>query len=539
MKRTLVSLFACFLVFLLTTACGKNELKHKNQTIEKTGSANSDASQQIPLTSAAVNDETATDEMPRDNDSPLNILLQAKVGDRVQTGVRTNVPDDWYKFYEDDEAIYLLYGDYYEAAWLDAVALGEAGLVVKDAYTVATPNDRHNHVDELLGFMTDEHNWSRLQGAFSERYPFHNVSVTGGPTKEMMEEVGQNFSPNSPMLRPHTEVDGYGGCMGYWLATEDTRGSTTMYGVRCMVYLALIDSNRTENGYCFRPLVRVAKQERPMTAEELEEQAMRTAAEESGLSAGKLMSLHYADYNADGRAEAFALFASDVGDDVYSHEDVDIIYVNPEMECQLILQHGAGYDAVVEQAEQFSFLIWENDLGDGRAVSLVYGVNPASEPFSPDISGKCSSFHFDPVGVRFRAFLTIPNSGAVECTLNFIPETMEFTVDSGSLSAEGHCGDNLRWEIREGNGLIFYGSGAMWDYSADADNLAPWWYFRENITILCLYADLDSIGAYSFDCLTNLEEIWYDGSKEDWEKLTANLSEGNEILLGFQVHYGK
>ena len=63
----------------------------------------------------------------------------------------------------------------------------------------------------------------------------------------------------------------------------------------------------------------------------------------------------------------------------------------------------------------------------------------------------------------------------------------------------GTCGDNLTWEFDAGTGtLTISGSGAMYDYTPDEDNAAPWYHLRKDIKNLVLSDDITTIGDCAF-----------------------------------------
>ena len=66
---------------------------------------------------------------------------------------------------------------------------------------------------------------------------------------------------------------------------------------------------------------------------------------------------------------------------------------------------------------------------------------------------------------------------------------------------EGTCGSSLTWSF-DGNTLTISGSGAMTDYSAE--NLPPWYSFRESITRISLPDGLSRVGNMAFYECTNL-----------------------------------
>lgn len=215
---------------------------------------------------------TAQNSQTVQENTSIEELKAAEVGSKVTTGVDLgSVPDDWYKFYEDDENYYLIYGDYYKNEWLNTTVLRELKLGTEGTYNVYS-----NSEDNLLKYLTEENYWLVIKRAFEKVYPYREITATGAPTKEQVEKVDKEYgglayslSPDErpSMLRPHPGAKDYDGCNGFWLATIDKRGSSNLFGVRCN--WGGLDSNLVTNReYCVRPLVTVPKAKREKTSAE-------------------------------------------------------------------------------------------------------------------------------------------------------------------------------------------------------------------------------------------------------------------------------
>lgn len=75
-----------------------------------------------------------------------------------------------------------------------------------------------------------------------------------------------------------------------------------------------------------------------------------------------------------------------------------------------------------------------------------------------------------------------------------------------AMAAEGsgQCGDQLTWTL-SGETLIIEGSGPMWDFSES--DMAPWYEFREEITVVILPDGLTTVGDLAFYELGYLDAI--------------------------------
>ena len=185
----------------------------------------------------------------------LEDIEKAEIGDMVYTGASLN---SWYKFYEDEDYVYLLYSSYYPVSSLKN--LSNYKLWTDGMYDVG---GNGASADRLVDYMLDEGNWWGVESALSQVYPLREIVVTGGPTKEQVEMVLDASSDCGKMLRPYTEqngyADGYHGSKGYWLATKDSNSG--VYGVSLWSWEGLFTANWVSNGYALRPLAKISKHE--------------------------------------------------------------------------------------------------------------------------------------------------------------------------------------------------------------------------------------------------------------------------------------
>lgn len=78
--------------------------------------------------------------------------------------------------------------------------------------------------------------------------------------------------------------------------------------------------------------------------------------------------------------------------------------------------------------------------------------------------------------------------------------------------AEGQCGANVYWTLDTGFALNITGSGAMYSYTANAPDPAPWERYRESIKSVTVSDAVTEIGAYAFAYCSALEEAVLPGA---------------------------
>ena len=115
------------------------------------------------------------------------------------------------------------------------------------------------------------------------------------------------------------------------------------------------------------------------------------------------------------------------------------------------------------------------------------------------------------------------------------------------------CGDKLSWKLENGI-LTISGEGDMYDYSWDD---TPWYDLSEEITSVIiengvtsigtnafehlfnlksvtLPKELTTIGSYAFSYCTDLDDVYYSGTAEQWEAI--NVENNNSWLLASNIH---
>lgn len=79
------------------------------------------------------------------------------------------------------------------------------------------------------------------------------------------------------------------------------------------------------------------------------------------------------------------------------------------------------------------------------------------------------------------------------------------TLGAIASDVTGECGDNLLWTFNtENSTLTISGTGAMENYSWEAENTAPWYSFRSDIKTVVIDSGITTIGDYAFFNCCNL-----------------------------------
>ncbi len=222
----------------------------------------------IPIDALASSDGVIEDAAAQP--SNFDRLLEAPVGVKVQTGIMGLCDDNWYKFDEDDENIYLLYGGYYKTEWLYGGVTEEerreTDLTVWGDYEISA-SEVGNGTD-IVNYLLDESKWSYLKWQFSSEYPLRTITVTGAPTKEQVERVIKEYPTVARDLLCPREYDPYeyNFARGYWLATEDD--SFHVYIHNNIALGKGVESSWCRNAESIRPLVAISKRQREKTEQE-------------------------------------------------------------------------------------------------------------------------------------------------------------------------------------------------------------------------------------------------------------------------------
>ena len=112
------------------------------------------------------------------------------------------------------------------------------------------------------------------------------------------------------------------------------------------------------------------------------------------------------------------------------------------------------------------------------------------------------------------------------------------TFNDGYIEIEdtdsGSCGENCSYSFDNKTGILeINGTGDMTDYSTFSD--VPWYNYKENIKSVTVENGITSIGDYAlYDC-SNLEDIYYSGTKSEWN----NIKTGNNSLANINIHFSK
>ena len=138
-------------------------------------------------------------------------------------------------------------------------------------------------------------------------------------------------------------------------------------------------------------------------------------------------------------------------------------------------------------------------------------------------------------------------------------------IANGTCGADGD-GSNLIWSLDDEGTLTISGTGKMADYETSDTNKSPW-YSSTNIKSAIVGDGVTSIGAYAFyacDSLTRiiipesmtsigenafydcseLKDVYYRGSKGEWDNLkiwdetnSLGINTGNTDLTDAYIHY--
>jgi len=127
---------------------------------------------------------------------------------------------------------------------------------------------------------------------------------------------------------------------------------------------------------------------------------------------------------------------------------------------------------------------------------------------------------------------------------------MEVCASGTEIVNYGECGDNLTWELNSKGVLKIKGSGPMDDYFGWFE--VPWEYEGQDIKRIIIGKNVTSIGCYAFTgCLTlktidipqkvikigycafgaceSLKNIYYSGTKEQWNKINIDVHDNTPL----------
>lgn len=93
------------------------------------------------------------------------------------------------------------------------------------------------------------------------------------------------------------------------------------------------------------------------------------------------------------------------------------------------------------------------------------------------------------------------------------PEEKGYRLESLCI-ASGICGDNLRWYVYRDGYMEIKGTGEMYDYAEDGDNVAPWYQYKDKFRTVILPDGITRIGSYAFQGLENVKQMTLTGNIE-------------------------
>lgn len=94
----------------------------------------------------------------------------------------------------------------------------------------------------------------------------------------------------------------------------------------------------------------------------------------------------------------------------------------------------------------------------------------------------------------------------------------------------GQIGENLKYSFNESTGLLtISGTGAMRDYLTITS--APWNQYTGKINTVLFMDGITHIGDYAFAKCTNLKNVYYLLSDDDWNTLKTTAGKGNDPLF--------
>lgn len=104
-------------------------------------------------------------------------------------------------------------------------------------------------------------------------------------------------------------------------------------------------------------------------------------------------------------------------------------------------------------------------------------------------------------------------------------------------NTKGECGKNIVYTLDFSGLLTISGSGDMYNYSTSSESISPWFKNKKFIKSANISNAITSVGSYAFYSCHELCDVYYDGSKSEWEKINIEL--GNNSLLNATFHYAK
>ena len=112
-------------------------------------------------------------------------------------------------------------------------------------------------------------------------------------------------------------------------------------------------------------------------------------------------------------------------------------------------------------------------------------------------------------------------------------EEPEDEPEEAAPVTEGYCGEELTWEYRDG-ALYIEGTGEMYDY--DEEILPEWKDYADQIVELHIDKGITLVDGDAFECLKELETIYFEGNEKEWKELEYENDRTEEELE--QYHEG-
>ncbi|MCM1543764.1 MAG: leucine-rich repeat domain-containing protein [Ruminococcus sp.] len=105
-------------------------------------------------------------------------------------------------------------------------------------------------------------------------------------------------------------------------------------------------------------------------------------------------------------------------------------------------------------------------------------------------------------------------------------------------ASSGQCGDNVYWTFENGT-LTISGSGDMWNYPLLESPFINNDVTADNTSIknAVIENGVTSIGDDVFYGCENLKDVYYTGSKAEWNKIS--IDEPNDRLKNVTIHFEK
>ena len=203
----------------------------------------------------------------------------------------------------------------------------------------------------------------------------------------------------------------------------------------------------------------------------------------------------------------------------FNSADLELLDIDPGSATTAAAASISANPAVKQAAIAGAPTRRSDGIGPGQIVKLTFLIKNPKPGAKYPISAKNYNDVVQEIKTGNKIVLTPTfNDGYIE-----IEDT-----DSGS------CGENCSYSFDNKTGILeINGTGDMTDYSTFSD--VPWYNYKENIKSVTVENGITSIGDYAlYDC-SNLEDIYYSGTKSEWN----NIKTGNNSLANINIHFSK